>query len=128
MKDDKDLATQVEVLEKIHQEDSEEANENPHENVARFIIANAPLFRYFAEHLSPELRAEWEKARQGEHAVDVIKERFLEFRKEVEGMLETMDPDTRTALTDAAERSDVNTFAHILETQRALKESQEDEQ
>lgn len=116
MKDEKDLTVQVEVLEKVHREDSRRVNENPDENVTKFIITNAPFFRYFAEHLSPELRSAWEKAKRDKSTYDIISDHYLEFRKEVEGVLETMDPDTRTALTEAAERSDINTFAHILET------------
>ncbi len=85
------------------------------------IAENGPFFRYFAEHLSPELYTLWQQAakQEGEKDIVAIKnigEDYGNLRNELNEFLDNTDPETRTALTIAMEKEDYEKALHIFET------------
>ena len=90
-------------------------NESAGADPIRFIIEHAPLFRHFATHLPKDLEKSWGNAKKSGEAQKKIEERYGEFAREIENSIEVMDPDARTALTEAAERGDILGASRILE-------------
>ncbi len=85
------------------------------------IAENGPFFRYFAEHISPELNALWQRAAKQEaekdpSAIKDIGADYGDVRTELNEFLDNTDPETRTALTAATEKGDYEKALHIFET------------
>lgn len=91
------------------------------EGPLNFIILNAPLFRFFSEHLPRNLSKAWD-ASYGEgdvfdtQAVNQLDEHYKKFREEILSTLASFDPDTFTALTEAVEKEDIDGATRILQT------------
>lgn len=85
-------------------------------DVVSFIVENAPLFRYFAEHLPEELDADWGNALKDEHSLEKIEAAYAIFRTKVEEILSTMDPELYNELIAAIERGGVDEASLIFET------------
>ena len=88
-------------------------------NVMGFIVEHAPLFRYFATHLPDDLRESWEKAGTSIAEVSKLEAQYERFYAEIQASLAQMDPDVRTALSDAAEQGDVDLATKILDAHLA---------
>ncbi len=85
-------------------------------NTMTFIVENAPLFRYFAEHLPNELSEDWKKALGDKHSLERIEAEYAKFRDAVEKTLGDMDPELFDEFIAATERADVDEASRILET------------
>lgn len=85
-----------------------------------FIISNAPLFRYFGEHLPGELGRMWLAVPESDVARAYITKHYERFAREIFRLIETMDPDAQTALTEAVEAGDGDKVSRILETNAAI--------
>ena len=110
---DQTLEIQASVF---NDEVEKEQHEHGAVNIVAFIVENAPLFRYFAEHLPDTLRESWEKALEDKQSMKAIETEYETFRRNVEEVLSNMDPETMTELVDAAERGDVDEASRIIET------------
>lgn len=95
-------------------------------NIMTFIVENAPLFRYFAEHLPKELSEDWRNALKDKHSLEKIETEYANFRSAVEKTLGDMDPELFTEFTSATERGDVDEASRILET-HFLQQDREEE-
>jgi oligoendopeptidase F len=84
-------------------------------DVMGFITEHAPLFRFFATHLPDDLKESWDKADTNTHETQKLESQYERFYTEVRESLSEMDPDVRTALTEAAEEGDIDTASRILE-------------
>ncbi len=88
----------------------------PDSQLLSFVLGHAPFFRYFATHLPDELASLWSAADTDEEARRKIEEQYDALRTELNRIFEQQfDQETQTALTDAAESGDYETFAKILE-------------
>ena len=99
-------------------------------DVMKFIIENAPLFRFFAEHLPEDLRVAWNSAETDTDARAKLEEHYGAFHSRITDYIETfiatLDPDTFTALNDAVEEEDVDKVSAILDRCIQLEESAKD--
>ncbi len=88
-------------------------------DVMSFITEHAPLFRYFATHLPDDLKESWNKAGTSKKDVERLEAQYERFNAEIQASLEQLDPDVRTALTEAAETGDVDMATKILDAHLA---------
>lgn len=104
----------------------DEIKEEHIENVFAFIVNNAPLFRYFAEHLPKNLYKVWDAASgelADEAAIKELEDHYEIFRNEIMSALESLDQDAVTALNEYAEKGDVDGASKILETYFSLRDN-----
>jgi len=106
----------TEVQNRIFSNQIEEKNIT---DVMAFIIENAPLFRFFAEHLPDHLRAAWENAQENDESRKLLETHYGAFQAEIHNYIETvltqLDPETYTALTHAVDEQNVDQVSVILE-------------
>ena len=91
----------------------------------RFIIAHAPRFRYFSQHLPEDMGLIWDHADDdtpaGDAARTEIERRYTQFSNEIFSLLETLDPEAMTELTDAVEKADIDKASRILESHMEVR-------
>lgn len=106
----------TEVQNRVFSDQIEEKNIT---DVMAFIIENAPLFRFFAEHLPDDLRTAWEGAQNNDESRKLLETHYGAFQDQIHNYIETVlthvDPDTYSALTLAVEEQDVDQVSAILE-------------
>lgn len=93
----------------------------------RFIVEHAPRFRYFSKHLPENLKKIWSRAAsdtpEGEAARMEVERHYAPFAKEIFAFIDTLDPDARSAFTEAVEANDINKASTIMEAFLKLKNS-----
>jgi hypothetical protein len=106
----------AEVQNRVFSDQIEEKNVT---DVMAFIIENAPLFRFFAEHLPDDLRAAWENIQSTDESRKLLETHYGAFHDQIHDYIETVltqvDPETYTALTLAVEEQNIDQVSSILE-------------
>lgn len=103
------------------------------EHMMSFIISNAPLFRYFAEHLPKDLYKVWDAAAKDKEtnnnqaAIEELSQHYDSFREGIMSTLEFLDPETVSALSDAVDNADVEGASTILKAYFETKDEGESE-
>lgn len=106
----------TEVQNRVFSDQIEEKNIT---DVIAYIIENAPLFRFFAEHLPDHLRTAWEGVDNDNDSRKLLETHYGAFQDQIHNYIETvlrqLDPETYTALTIAVDEQNIDQVSVILE-------------
>jgi oligoendopeptidase F len=120
----------VNIFEAQHRVFENEEKRKSIQDMFSFVITNAAIFRYFAEHLPKDLYKVWDAAageKENKIATEELGIHYEAFRNEIISTLEALDPETVTALSEAVENKDVDVAAEIFKTYFAIKDKAEEE-
>lgn len=96
-------------------------------NIWNYVVDQGPRFSGFTKYFSPRLKTLWDNAVRDPGAYAELKREYVAFEHEFEDFVSRIDPEARTAVTEAIERGDVNAVYHILEAQVDFKEGPKEE-
>ena len=104
----------AERLRSAPQDNSTEDNHEQNEEL-RFIAENGLPFRLFAEHLTPEARAVWDRYTHGESdALSDLERAYDAFKAELIAHIHADDPKESAAFAQAIEDGDVDAASRII--------------
>lgn len=100
------------------------------QDLMAFILGNAPLFRFFAEHLPDELASDWANADHDPAARHRLEAAYDDFHARISPFIEEyvaqLDPDAMTELTEAIDDGRIDFVSNLIENWVNLNAKQKD--